>query len=687
MPEHKYTNKLLQEKSPYLLQHAHNPVDWYPWGPEAFSRAIGEDKPIFLSIGYSTCHWCHVMERESFEDEEVARVLNKHFISIKVDREERPDIDHIYMSVCQALTGSGGWPLTVILTPDKKPFYAGTYFPKSDRMGMPGLLSILDRVINAWKKDKNSITGSADKITGLLNEALQQDENETQGLSEDIVHEAYENLKHFHDSTFGGFSRSPKFPTPHNLLFLLRYWYQYREPSALEMVEKTLNSMYRGGIFDHIGYGFSRYSTDNKWLVPHFEKMLYDNALLAISYIEAYQATKNLKYSRVAEKIFDYVLRTMHSENGAFYSAEDADSEGVEGKFYLWTYDEILQVLGSDEGKKFSNLYGIIPNGNFEGKNIPNLLKSDLRDEDFKFVEACRTKLFDYREKRIHPYKDDKVLTSWNSLMCAALAIGARVLQNSKYLDAAESSVSFLLENMIMKSDGRLMARFRDGDTAHKGYADDYAFLIWALIELYQTTFKVEYLSKAVELTDSMIQLFWDNENGGFYIYGSDSEKLITRPKEVYDGAIPSANSVAAMNCIRLYHLTGHSRFIQTSEKLFNSFGGSVKASPMGHSFFLSSVLFSISSTKEVVILDNNFDTRNEFINAINKSYNPFTTVIYAAAGDKETSKVIPFIDSYKTVNGKTSAYICENHACQEPVVDVNSFINQFEKPEMPEIQ
>jgi uncharacterized protein len=458
--KHKWNNKLLQEKSPYLLQHAHNPVDWYPWGGEAFSRAVAEDKPIFLSIGYSTCHWCHVMERESFEDEEVAIILNKHFIAIKVDREERPDVDHIYMSVCQAMTGRGGWPLTILMTPDRKPFYAGTYFPKTSRGGYAGIIEVLEHVKDAWHNEKDTLVESSDKIMEHMNMEFGTDEHGE--VNEEAIDDAVSRFSSNFDKVFGGFGSAPKFPTPHNLMFLLRHAKQSVNDNALDMVEKTLESMYRGGMYDHIGFGFSRYSTDRKWLVPHFEKMLYDNALLAFIYIEAYQATGKEQHRRVAEQIFEYVLRDMTSPEGGFYSAEDADSEGVEGKFYVWTPKEIIDVLGERDGKEFCDMYDITVKGNFEEASIPNIIENKTSFEELTKLplESMRRKLFEHREKRIHPYKDDKILTAWNGLTIAALAYGARVLGNESYMSAAKKAVGFIQDKLI-RADGRLMARYR----------------------------------------------------------------------------------------------------------------------------------------------------------------------------------------------------------------------------------
>lgn len=669
MTEHKHTNRLSHEKSPYLLQHAHNPVDWYPWSDEAFKKAKKEDKPIFLSIGYSTCHWCHVFERESFEDEEVADILNKNFISIKVDREERPDIDHIYMTVCQALTGSGGWPLTIFMTPDKKPFYAGTYFPKTDRMGMPGFITLLNNVTEVWKTNKEELIHSGNKIIQALNRA---NETEDEEIPDDTVERAFSHFKYNFDKEYGGFGRAPKFPTPHNLYFLLRYWYATEEEFALEMVEQTLESMHRGGIYDHIGFGFSRYSTDKKWLVPHFEKMLYDNALLAIAYLETYQAAQKQEYAEVAKQIFTYVLRDMTSPEGGFYSSEDADSEGVEGKFYVWSPDEVKEILGSDSGSKFCKYYDITSKGNFEDYSIPNLIDHDIPDDEQEFIENCRQKLFEYREKRIHPYKDDKILTAWNGLMIAAMAYGGRVLGENRYIKAAENAVEFIFKRLVRK-DGRLMARYRDGEAAYPAYVDDYAFLIWGLLELYGAGFKPEYLKKALELNDDLLKLFWDEKNSGMFMYGKDSEQLVTRPKEIYDGAIPSGNSVSAMNLLRLARLSSRGELEEKAHQLFRAFGGEVQRHPAAHTFFLSAFLLAKAPSRELVIVGgDDLHNTDEILETVKSKYSPFTVTMLYSGKHKDLQKVVPLIGSYKAIDGKTTVYVCENFACRAPITDIN---------------
>ena len=681
MSTNKESNRLIHKKSPYLLQHAYNPVNWYPWCDEAFEKAKREDKPIFLSIGYSTCHWCHVMERESFEDEEIASILNNNFISIKVDREERPDIDSIYMTVCQALTGHGGWPLTIFMTPDKTPFFAGTYFPKNDRMGMSGLKTILNSVNQAWLNNREALLHSGSRILDAIKVSFEGDPPKSPAtISEDIFDEAFSQFKYDFDNIFGGFGSAPKFPTPHNLFFLLRYWYNTKEEYALIMVEKTLESMYKGGIYDHIGFGFSRYSTDEKWLVPHFEKMLYDNALLAIAYLEAYQATKKKKYAEIAQQIFTYVLRDMTSPEGGFYSAEDADSEGEEGKFYIWSKKEINDILGDKDGEKYCKYYNITDEGNFEGFNIPSLINSVIPDEDNELVESCRKKLFDYRIKRIHPHKDDKILTAWNGLMIATMAIGGRVLHNEVYTQAAEKAAEFILSKLV-REDGRLLARYRDGDAAIPAYVDDYAYLIWGLIELYESTYKPKYLKKSLALNQDLIKLFWDNKSGGLFLYGSDSEQLIIRPKELYDGATPSGNSVAALNFIRLARMTGQHELEEKAQNMFSIFGKQVQRMARGYAFFLTAMLFSISKSKDVVLVadSDHADTEN-MLNVIREDFRPFTMTLFCSDKFESIKELVPFIENYKTIDGKPTAYICENFACRAPIIDLKEFRKTLQK-------
>ena len=530
------SNQLKSETSPYLLQHAENPVNWYPWCEEAFEKAKTENKPIFLSIGYSTCHWCHVMAHESFEDNKTAEILNKYFISIKVDREERPDIDSVYMSVCQAFTGSGGWPMSIFMTWDKKTFFAGTYFPPQSRYGMPSFSELLNAIANQWYSNKKDLLESAEKIIKHLINTQSDEKTQT---NSDLIQRAVQIFEHTFDSTHGGFGDAPKFPTPHNLLFLMLYAKQHNNSDALKMAEKTLLQMRKGGIFDHIGYGFSRYSTDKYYLAPHFEKMLYDNALLIMAYSSLYSITNNNIYLDTAEKTAEYILNEMTSEDGGFYSAQDADSEGIEGKYYTFSLKEIINILGEENGREFAEVFDITDGGNFEGVNIPNLLKSNnLRAE---FQDEIK-KLYTYRKNRFKLHLDDKILLSWNSMMIAALSMLYRVTRNKKYLNAAQKSQKFIENNM--SDELRLYKSFRDGKCSKHAFLDDYAFYVTALTELYNTTLDKDYLEKAEKFCKETVRMFMDDNNGGFYLCESNSTELFINPKENYDGAIPSGNSV-----------------------------------------------------------------------------------------------------------------------------------------------
>ncbi len=576
-------NRLAEEKSPYLIQHADNPVDWFPWCEGAFEKAKKEDKPIFLSIGYSTCHWCHVMAHESFEDEEVARLMNETFVSIKVDREERPDIDQIYMKAAHMMTGSGGWPLNVILTPDKKPFYAATYIPKEKRFGRPGMLELIPKIKHLWKDRREKLLSSAEDVT----HALSSRAVESSDLDISILHSAFKTLDHSFDSENGGFGGAPKFPSSHTFLFLLRYWDRTGDDIALEMVKKTMMSMRSGGIFDHIGLGFHRYSTDTGWLLPHFEKMLYDQAMISLACLEIYQATKEPFYAGVAEEIFSYVTRDMQSSEGGFYSAEDADSEGEEGKYYLWTKGEIKSILNKKEFELFTEAYNIKKEGNyrdestgrFTGKNVlhQNLsidelsLRSNITKENLeRLLAQAREKLFYERNKRVKPDKDDKILADWNGLMIASLARGSQVLDEIGLLEKAERGMEFVLSNM-KDDEGRLLHRYRDGTAGIMGNLDDHAFIIWALLELYEASFKTDHLKMALELNKDVLERFMDNENSGFYFTPDDGEDLIVRNKEIYDGAMPSGNSVTIFNLLKLSRITGDMEFDKIARKALGS--------------------------------------------------------------------------------------------------------------------
>ncbi|WP_378956132.1 thioredoxin domain-containing protein [Pelosinus sp. sgz500959] len=673
----KKPNRLIKEKSPYLLQHAYNPVDWHPWGDEAFEKAKREDKPVFFSSGYSCCHWCHVMERESFEDEEVAAVLNEYFVCIKVDREERPDVDGIYMSVCQAMTGQGGWPLTVVMTPDKKPFFAGTYFPKHSKMGRMGLIDLVFTIEKGWESNRDEILRTGEDIVELLQNSKGVKEKST--LSKDVLDQAYSQLAERFDPRYGGFGKAPKFPTPHNLMFLLRYWKHFGEQKALTMVEITLTAMGQGGIYDHLGYGFARYSTDQKWLAPHFEKMLYDNALLCQTYLEAYQCTGNAEFARIAEEILTYVLRDMTDLKGGFYSAEDADSEGVEGKFYVFTREEVLKILGETQGTIFADCYHVSSQGNFEhGTNILNRIEHDVR-EDAKRANMSveeledllvkgRETLYQVRETRIHPYKDDKILTAWNALMISTFAKASKVLTSYHYAEIAEKGLAFIYENLMQSDgrfDGRLLARYREGEAAHLAYLDDYAFLLMAVIDLYEATFQSNYLEQAVKLAENMEKLFWDAKQGGFYFYGNDGEKLITRPKELYDGAIPSGNSVAALALQKLADLTHDEHLAKIGKEQLEFFVGEAAQYAAGYTYFMMALDYYLVGKIEVVIVGakDAIDTQN-MLQVMKKSFLPAGVVhFYESDGERQ--------DEYKIIDGKATAYLCKSFACQPPITDM----------------
>ena len=677
-------NKLINEKSPYLLQHAYNPVNWFPWGDEAFEIANSEDKPIFLSIGYSTCHWCHVMEKESFEDDEVAKLMNDAFVSIKVDREERPDIDGIYMSVCQMITGSGGWPLTIVMTPDKKPFFTGTYFPKQNRFNRIGMMELIPRLKEIWITKKDEVIKSANEIASSLNN--QNLISDTTVIDKSVLDKAYDELSKRYDETNGGFGSAPKFPSPHNLLFMLRYWKSRNQPKALEMVEKTLTEMRHGGIYDHIGFGFARYSTDQNWLVPHFEKMLYDQAMLVMAYTETYLVTKNNFYKETAQEILEYVLRDMTHPEGGFYSAEDADSEGEEGKFYLWDADELRNVLDKKESDFAIRVFSIADDGNWideskgmmPGTNILHLNKSttelanefNLSEDDFKRkLESVRKKIFLYREKRIHPHKDDKVLTDWNGLMISALARASQAFGDDRYSEVAIKSYSFI-EKYLTEKDGRLIHRFRDGESGLPAHIDDYAFMINAAIDLYETTFEIEYLKRAIKLNDILMKEFWDEQSGGFYFTSSTSEELIARQKDVYDGAVPSGNSVALLNLIRLSRFTSNIYFEKKAYVIVKYFSGYVSKSPSAFCMFMCGLDFLFSASTEVVIVSDNKDNLGiKGINLIRSVFNPNKVVILKFDNTTtDYSELLSFTNYMKMKDNNTTFYVCRDYTCNQPV-------------------
>ena len=688
-------NRLVFEKSPYLLQHAVNPVDWYPWGEDAFEKARAEDKPIFLSVGYSTCHWCHVMERESFSDPDVAELLNKYFIPIKVDREERPDVDQIYMTVTQMMTGGGGWPNTIILTPDRKPFYAGTYFPKESRFGRPGMMELLPGMHEAWVQRRPEVLSVADRVVAALR---QNQGGAVSGvtaagaptlLGTETLQLAYTSLASRYDADRGGFGTAPKFPSPHNLLFLLRHWRQSGDEKALLMVEKTLREMRQGGIFDAVGFGFHRYATDAEWLVPHFEKMLYDQAMLAMAYSEAYQATQQEFFAESAREIFTYVLRDMVSPEGGFYSAEDADSDGEEGKFYLLTTKEVLEALGPEDGELFIKVYNLASDGNFvdqaaggkTGENIPHLgrpwsrIAADVSVDEESLrprMEAARKKLFQIREKRIHPQKDDKILTDWNGLMIAALAKGARSLHEPKYSDAAAKAADFALAK-LRAPDGRLFKRYRQGEAGLPAHLEDYAFLVWGLTELYEATFEVKYLEEALRLNRTMIDQFWDKNDGGFYFTAESSEALLVRSKELYDGAIPSGNSVAAANLVRLGRMTASPPLEEQAARLFESFSAEVSRAPQAYTFLLCALSFAVGPSFEITIAgDRNGEDTNQMIDSLYRLYVPNKVVVLRPAGEKNPPivQLAEYTAGQTMLGNRTTAYVCRNYVCNAPTTD-----------------
>ncbi|HOG17286.1 MAG TPA: thioredoxin domain-containing protein [Syntrophales bacterium] len=678
-------NRLAAEKSPYLLQHAGNPVDWYPWGEEAFAKARREDKPVFLSIGYSSCHWCHVMAHESFEDEEVAALLNEAFVNVKVDREERPDIDHIYMTACQMLTGAGGWPLTAILTPDRTPFFAGTYYPRTSRAGRIGMMDLIPRVREMWRTRRADLVAAAGQISQALRDAARS--GETGEVSAELLDEAKADMEASFDPENGGFGARPKFPVPHQLLFLLRYARRKKDYRAATMAERTLKAMRMGGIYDHVGFGFHRYSTDEHWLVPHFEKMLYDQALLAMAYLEAFQSTGEPLYARTAREIFTYVLRDMTSPEGAFCSAEDADSEGEEGKFYLWSADETVKVLGKDDGEFVSRLFGVRPEGNFaeeatgerRGANILHLAEpfEDAAEamqippgEAEERWERARAVLFEARRKRVPPLKDDKILADWNGLMIAALARGAQILGDRSFLEAAGKAADFVLAKM-RRPDGRLLHRWRKGEADFAGNLDDYAFLAWGLLELWGAGFDVRHLKAALGLQNELSALFGDGE-GGFFFAPADAADLLVRRKELYDGAIPSGNAVAVLNLLRLGRMTGDARLEETALKAARVLSGPAGRAPSSHAFFLVAVDFLLAPPFEVVIAgDPAAADTQEMIAEFGRLYLPHAVVLLRPPDGEVLAEIAPFTAGMTPLRGRATAYVCSGFACQEPAVGI----------------
>ncbi|MSQ96950.1 MAG: thioredoxin domain-containing protein [Gemmataceae bacterium] len=688
-------NRLLHETSPYLKQHAHNPVDWFPWGEEALRQAKELDRPIFLSIGYSACHWCHVMEHESFEDPAVGKILGEHFISIKVDREERPDLDQIYMTAVQLLTQHGGWPMSVFLTPDLKPFYGGTYFPPTDRHGLPAFKNLVAALADAWKNRRAEIDSSSANIVNAVQESMRLDpaagapQTGERVFAEALLRNAGHSLQRAFDTVHGGFGRAPKFPHPMELRLLLRIAKRFGDDSALEMVTKSLDQMALGGIYDQLGGGFHRYSTDERWLAPHFEKMLYDNALLSMAYLEAYLVTGNDFYRAIVEETLAYVLREMTSPDGAFYSTQDADSEGVEGKFFVWTLAEIQTVLGPDDAKFFASIYDVTAAGNWEGHNILHLSRPlDIEGkmlpmpiDDLKArVQRCKDKLFAVRSQRIWPGRDEKILTAWNALMIASFAKAAQVLEKPEYAQAATRAADFLLTRM-RRADGRLF-RTTLGAAPPKlnGYLEDYAYLADALVTLYEATFEPRWIASALQLSDILFTQFWDEADGGFYFTSRDHEMLIARNKDPHDNATPSGNSMAVIALLRLAKLTGDAHLAEMAERTLHLFGGLMGRSPMAAGQMLNALDFHLGPVKEIAVVG---DAKNaeviEVLRLLRRPFRPNQVVAWKAKdGDGGVSLL-----KDRVALGEVTTYVCEKFACQAPIVGAKAkaLIAAFSEP------
>jgi uncharacterized protein YyaL (SSP411 family) len=687
MAEHEFTNKLINETSPYLLQHAHNPVNWYAWGEEALERARSEDRPILLSIGYSACHWCHVMEHESFENPDIANLMNQDFVCIKVDREERPDIDSIYMTAVQMMTGQGGWPLTVFLTPDLRPFYGGTYYPPYDRQGMPGFTRVLAALSSAYKEQRQDISRTGEKITAELRKTNHFRESNTM-LATDILDQALNQMLQTFDSSNGGFGGAPKFPPSMNLMFLLRQYKRTKSIVCLEMVELTLDRMAAGGIYDHLGGGFHRYSVDQHWLVPHFEKMLYDNALLARIYLYAYQATKKARYRQVAEETLEYIIRDMMNSEGGFYSSEDADSEGEEGKFYTWLKTDILALLGPEDGELFCEYFDITNDGNFEHGysilNIPVPLEAFSGQKGIKqqeletILNRSKKKLFYAREQRIRPGKDEKILTAWNGLMLTAFAEAANILGRDDYREIAARNAGFIFSNLTR--DGRLLRTFKDGKAKLNGYAEDYAYLMEGLLALYEATFEPKFFVQSMALTDTLLATFGDESEAGFFFTGSDHEELIARMKEYFDNAIPSANSVAALVLLKLSLLTGEPHYRSPALGILRMLHQSMARHPSGFGYLLCGLDFYLSQPQEIAIIgDPASHEVRLFMNEIHSRYLPNKVVALAPPDDTAGTESIGLLRGRVQVGGKPTAYVCRDYVCLAPVTTPEELAAELE--------
>jgi len=684
-------NRLSGEKSPYLLQHATNPVDWRPWGEEAFAEAARQDKPIFLSIGYSTCHWCHVMAHESFEDPAVAALMNRYFINIKVDREERPDIDGVYMAVCQMMTGRGGWPLTILMTADKRPFYAATYIPRQDRFGQIGLLVLLPRIHEIWRTRRQDIVDKAEEAVAALRAGREAPPGAAPRIER--LDAAFDQLARLFDGTNGGFGSRPKFPTPQNLLFLLRYWKRTGNRHALGMAEATLRAMRRGGIYDQIGFGFHRYSVDPHWLVPHFEKMLYDQAMLAYAYTEAFQATGEKSHADTAREIFSYVLTRMTSPGGAFYSAEDADSEGEEGKYYLWRWEDVDGVLDGADADLIRRAFCFEKTGNFTdeltgrktGLNIPHLAPATsgsgvtspaIEPAREARVERARQALFAVRQRRVPPQKDDKILTDWNGLMIAALAKAGACLDDPACIDAARKAAAFILGRM-RRPDGALLHRFRDGEAGIAATLDDYAFFTLALIELYEATGEASCLETALNLTGVLLTDFRD-PRGGFFFTPREAEEILIRQKEIFEGAMPSGNAVAVWNLLRLGRMTGETRLLDEAWNAAKAFDHDLRTSPGAYAQFMAALDFAFEPAREVVVVgDPDAEDTRELLRALRSRFLPRTVVILRPAGEASPPicRLAPYTRDMQRIDGRATAYVCTGNACLQPTTELRTML------------
>ena len=682
--QHEFTNHLINETSPYLRQHAHNPVDWYPWGEEAFAISREQNKPVLLSIGYSACHWCHVMAHESFEDEEIARLMNDNFVNIKVDREERPDLDQIYMNAVQMMTHHGGWPMTVFLTPDAIPFYGGTYFPPQDRYNMPGFPRVLISVAEAYKDRRSDIAQTSDQLLNELRR-LSETSGSEQSIEKELLDAAFVGITRGYDPVNGGFGGAPKFPPAMTLEFLLRTFVRTGNADALEMVRTTTTKMAYGGMYDQLGGGFHRYSTDAKWLVPHFEKMLYDNALLSRVYLHYYQVSQDELARETTKGILDYVIREMTNDEGGFYSTQDADSEGHEGKFFVWDIAEIKSVLGEKQANFFCAAYDITDSGNFEGENIPNI-KHSLKavaekagvtlDELNASLSQSKRKLFEVREQRIKPDRDEKVITAWNGLMLASFAEAGVVLDRPDYLDIARKNARFILSKL--QRDGFLLRTYKDGVAKFNAYLEDYAFLIEGLTTLFETSGEIEWLNAALSLTDRMVEEFWDEDNAGFFFTETSHEKLIVRSKDYFDNATPSGNSVAASVLLRLGILTDSEHFRNLAVSVFREVADSIRKYPSGFGYALSGLDFLLSTPKEVAIIAAEKSTLKTFVRAAWDRYLPNKVVASALSGDSAAIGSVVLLQNRNLVEGKTAAYVCQNYTCKEPVTEIAAFAEQL---------